>query len=133
VSVQNPAGRGDTAVRRTRAVLFATVALTMLAISPAVQATDGFENVGSGYYSPSASTLGISADGRVVFGNGFVGYSRGWTSARDWAEVGGGVRLPAWNNGAVTASVTASIIPNQTTTYVSRLGVAQAFLRGGLR
>jgi hypothetical protein len=28
---------------------------------------------------------------------------------------------------AVTASVTASIIPNQTTTYVSRLGVAQAF------
>jgi hypothetical protein len=98
VSVQNPAGRGDTAVRRTRAVLFATVALTMLAISPAVQATDGFENVGSGYYSPSASTLGISADGRVVFGNGFVGYSRGWTSARDWAEVGGGVRLPAWNN-----------------------------------
>jgi hypothetical protein len=49
---------------------------------------------------------------------------------RDWAEVGGGVRLPAWNNGAVTASVTASIAPNQTTTYVSRLGVVQAFLRG---
>ena len=48
------------------------------------------------------------------------------SSARDWAEAGGGVRLPAWNNGAVTA-VTASITPNQTTTYVSRLGVVQAF------
>ena len=51
----------------------------------------------------------------------------GISSARDRAEAGGGVRLPAWNNGAVTASVTASIAPNQTTTYVSRLGVVQAF------
>jgi hypothetical protein len=46
---------------------------------------------------------------------------------RDCAEVGGGVRLPARNNGAVTASITTSITtsiaPNQTTTYVSRLGV----------
>jgi len=157
------------AVLRTRAVLFAAVALAALAISPAAQATDGFENVGAGYFSPSASILGISGDGRVVFGNGFVGYSLGWTyangayawvplalghrpdggkganisgtlidapfsdtapglsSAEDWAEAGGGVRLPAWNNGAVTASVTASITPNQTTAYVSRLGVVQAF------
>jgi len=51
----------------------------------------------------------------------------GLSSAEDWAEAGGGVRLPAWNNGAVTASVTASITPNQTTAYVSRLGVVQAF------
>jgi probable HAF family extracellular repeat protein len=51
----------------------------------------------------------------------------GLSSAKDWAEVGGGIRLPAWNNGAATASVTASITPNQTTTYVSRLGVVQAF------
>ena len=53
--------------------------------------------------------------------------SPGLSSAMDWAEVGGGVRLPAWTNGAVLASVTASITPNQTTTYVSRLGVTQAF------
>ena len=32
-------------------------------------------------------------------------------------------RLLAWSNGAATAS----IMPNQTTTYVSRLGVVQAF------
>ena len=51
----------------------------------------------------------------------------GLSSAKDWAEAGGGVRLPAWNNGAVTVSVTTSITPNQTTTYVSRLGVVQAF------
>lgn len=51
----------------------------------------------------------------------------GFSVAKDWAEVGGGVRLPAWTNGAVTASVTASLTPNQTTTYVSRLGVSQAF------
>ncbi len=53
--------------------------------------------------------------------------SPGLSSARDWAEVGGGVRLPVWNNGAVTASVTASLTPYQTTTYVSRLGVSQTF------
>jgi hypothetical protein len=51
----------------------------------------------------------------------------GLSSAKDWAEVGGGIRLPAWSNGAVTVSVTTSITPNQTTTYVSRLGVVQAF------
>jgi hypothetical protein len=41
VSVRNPAGRGGTAVRRTRAVLFATVALTMLT---AARVTGGFED-----------------------------------------------------------------------------------------
>ncbi|MCP4618306.1 MAG: autotransporter domain-containing protein [Bradyrhizobium sp.] len=51
----------------------------------------------------------------------------GLSSAKDWAEIGGGVRVAAWTNGAVTGSVTASITPNQTTTYVSRLGVSQAF------
>lgn len=53
--------------------------------------------------------------------------SPGLSSARDWAEVGGGVRLPIWDRGAMTASVTASITPHQTTTYVSRVGVSQAF------
>jgi hypothetical protein len=38
----------------------------------------------------------------------------GHSSAKDWGEIGGGIRLPVWNNGAVTASVTASITPNQT-------------------
>lgn len=53
--------------------------------------------------------------------------SPGLSSARDWTEVGGGVRLPIWDRGAMTASVTASITPHQTTTYVSRVGVSQAF------
>lgn len=51
----------------------------------------------------------------------------GFSVAKDSAEVGGGVRLPAWANGAVTASVTASLTPGQAVTYVSRLGVSQAF------
>jgi hypothetical protein len=50
----------------------------------------------------------------------------GISSARDWAELIGGVRLPVWNNGSVTASVT-SLVPNQRATFVSRLGIAQAF------
>ena len=53
--------------------------------------------------------------------------SPGLSSARDWTEVGGGVRLPAWTNGAVTASVTASLTPGQVVTYVSRLGASQTF------
>jgi probable HAF family extracellular repeat protein len=53
--------------------------------------------------------------------------SPGLSSARDWTEVGGGVRLPIWDRGAMTGSVTASITPHQTTTYVSRVGVSQAF------
>lgn len=51
----------------------------------------------------------------------------GLSSGKDWAEVGGGVRLPAWTSGAVTASVTASLTPGQIVTYVSRLGVSQTF------
>lgn len=51
----------------------------------------------------------------------------GIASAKDWAELTGGVRLPAWTNGAVTASVTASLTPGQVVTYVSRLGVSRAF------
>jgi uncharacterized protein with beta-barrel porin domain len=51
----------------------------------------------------------------------------GISSARDWAELTGGVRLPVWNNGSVTASVTTSLVPNQRATFVSRLGIAQAF------
>jgi probable HAF family extracellular repeat protein len=51
----------------------------------------------------------------------------GISSARDWAELTGGIRLPVWNNGSVTASVTTSLVPNQRATFVSRLGIAQAF------
>jgi uncharacterized protein with beta-barrel porin domain len=51
----------------------------------------------------------------------------GISSVRDWAELTGGVRLPVWNNGSVTASVTTSLVPNQRATFVSRLGIAQAF------
>jgi probable HAF family extracellular repeat protein len=57
----------------------------------------------------------------------FAYTSPGLSSGKDWAEVGGGVRLPVWNRGAATASVTASLTPNQTTTYVSRLGISQTF------
>ena len=51
----------------------------------------------------------------------------GISSATDWAELTGGVRLPIWNNGAITVSVTTSIVPHHTTTYISRLGITQAF------
>jgi uncharacterized protein with beta-barrel porin domain len=51
----------------------------------------------------------------------------GISAAKDWAELTGGVRLRVWNNGAVTASLTTSLVPNQLTTYVSRLGFSQAF------
>jgi probable HAF family extracellular repeat protein len=51
----------------------------------------------------------------------------GISSATDWAELTAGIRLPVWSNGAITASVTTSLVPHQATTYVSRLGVTQAF------
>jgi probable HAF family extracellular repeat protein len=52
----------------------------------------------------------------------------GFTGAPDWAELTAGVRLPAWHNGAVTASVTASVpTDNEPVTYVARLGLSQAF------
>ena len=46
-------------------------------------------------------------------------------SARDWAEVGGGISAAGMEQRRGT--LTTSITPNQTTTYVSRLGVVQAF------
>ncbi len=46
---------------------------------------------------------------------------------QDWLEVGGGVRLPTWKNGAVTASLTASVPTEGVTTYLARLGLTQAF------
>jgi len=50
----------------------------------------------------------------------------GIAAAKDWAELTG-VHLPVWNNGAVTASLTTSLVWNQTATYVARFGVGQAF------
>ena len=76
---------------------------------------------------PRAERLGVGHAGGTLIDAAFSYTAPGISSAREWAEVGGGIRLPAWNNGAVTASVTASIAPNQTTTYVSCLGVVQAY------
>jgi hypothetical protein len=38
-----------------------------------------------------------------------------------------GVRWAAWKNGAVTASLTASVPGHQATTYLARIGLTQAF------
>jgi probable HAF family extracellular repeat protein len=51
----------------------------------------------------------------------------GASVAQDWAEATAGIRLPFWKNGAVTASITASIPAAHATTYVARLGVTQTF------
>ena len=51
----------------------------------------------------------------------------GASVAQDWAEATVGIRLPAWKNGALTASLTASIPAAYATTYAARLGVTQAF------
>ncbi len=52
----------------------------------------------------------------------------GVAATEDWLEVGGGLRLPAWDKGAVTASLTASIPENEgDTTYLSRAGLSQDF------
>lgn len=51
----------------------------------------------------------------------------GVSVGRDWLEVGGGVRLPAWKTGAVTASLTASVPAEGVTTYLARVGLTQAF------
>jgi probable HAF family extracellular repeat protein len=70
----------------------------------------------------SASITGTLIDAQFSF------TAPGLSSAKDWTEVGGGLRLPILaNRGAVTASITASITPHQSTTYVSRLGVTQSF------
>ncbi len=47
----------------------------------------------------------------------------GFSIAKDWAEISGGVRYGAWKGGAINASV----VPDQTTTYVSRVGISQSF------
>jgi probable HAF family extracellular repeat protein len=49
------------------------------------------------------------------------------TNKRDWAEATAGVRLAAWTNGAVTASLTASVPAKGETTYAAQFGVSQAF------
>jgi hypothetical protein len=36
-------------------------------------------------------------------------------------------RRPTWQNGALTASLTASVLTDYATTYVARLGVTQSF------
>jgi probable HAF family extracellular repeat protein len=53
--------------------------------------------------------------------------SGGAINKRDWAEVTAGIRYGAWKNGAVTASLTASIPANAPTTYAAQFGVSQAF------
>jgi hypothetical protein len=51
----------------------------------------------------------------------------GVSVAQDWAELTAGIRLPAWSNGTVTASLTASVPSNYPITYAPRLGFTQAF------
>lgn len=53
--------------------------------------------------------------------------TQGFALAKDWTELTAGARIPLWRNGSATASATASVTPNQTTTYLLRAGVAQAF------
>jgi hypothetical protein len=57
----------------------------------------------------------------------FAMTATGASTAQDWADLTGGVRLPAWKNGAVTASLTANVPANFPTTYQARLGVTQVF------
>ncbi|MGL5167813.1 MAG: autotransporter domain-containing protein [Afipia sp.] len=51
----------------------------------------------------------------------------GVTSAPDWAEITGGLRLSPWQDGALTLSLTALVPGNQQATYVSRVGIMQTF------
>jgi uncharacterized protein with beta-barrel porin domain len=51
----------------------------------------------------------------------------GVTAAKNAFEIGGGVRLPAFKTGAVTASLTASVPSEGVTTYLARVGLSQAF------
>ena len=47
--------------------------------------------------------------------------------AKDWVDATDDIRLPAWKNGALTASLTASIPANYATTHQARVGVTQMF------
>jgi hypothetical protein len=68
---------------------------------------------------------GADISGTII---GLFGMSApGASVAADWAEVTAGVRLPAWKNGAVTASLTASVPANFPTTYAARVGASQTF------
>lgn len=68
---------------------------------------------------------GADISGTII---GLFGVSApGASVATNWAEVTGGIRLPVWKNGAVTASLTASVPSNVPTTYAARLGVSQTF------
>jgi hypothetical protein len=53
--------------------------------------------------------------------------AQGASVAQDWADVTGGVRVPVWKNGALTASLTASVPENYSTTHTARVGVTQVF------
>jgi probable HAF family extracellular repeat protein len=71
---------------------------------------------------------GEGADVTATLGNWFPMTVAGVASIDEWLEVGGGLRLPAWEDGAVTASVTASIPGGEAdTTYLARAGLSQDF------
>jgi len=77
-----------------------------------------------------ASTITSGGKGADISGTiiGLFGVSApGASVATDWAEVTAGIRIPAWKNGAVTASLAASVPSNVPTTYAARLGVSQTF------
>jgi probable HAF family extracellular repeat protein len=71
---------------------------------------------------------GKGADVTATLGNWFPMTVPGVAATEEWLEVGGGLRLPAWDKGAVTASLTASIPENEgDTTYLARAGLSQDF------
>ncbi len=53
--------------------------------------------------------------------------AQGASVAEDWAEISGGIRMPLWQNGAFTASLTASVPADFPTAYAARVGVTQGF------
>jgi hypothetical protein len=75
--------------------------------------------------SPRRHCKNSDVTGTILGNMAFTG--AGLSTAKDVAEFTGGIRAPVWKNGAVTASVTTSRAPNQTTTYVSRVSISQAF------
>ncbi len=71
---------------------------------------------------------GKSPDVTATLGHWFPMTVPGIAATEEWLEVGGGLRLPAWDKGAVTASVTASIPEDEgNTTYLARAGLSQDF------
>ncbi len=76
----------------------------------------------------TAQTARLGADARYSLAPGkWLLTAPGISSATGWGELTAGIRLPVRSNGAVTASLTASVPELQSVTYVARVGLTQAF------